>query len=92
MNLAAHLGVQYGYISGDWNPHHLWPWSARLLGYRKPIAHGMWTMAKALSLLQTKGLWWSHSQLKYTMILVNKARGHQDRDGGVPLNYYMVTT
>jgi hypothetical protein len=27
------------------------PWTARLLGYQRPIAHGMWTLAHALELL-----------------------------------------
>lgn len=48
---AADTGVKYAGVSGDWNPHHLYPWTARLLGYRAPIAHGLWTLAKAVALL-----------------------------------------
>ncbi|MFW6051355.1 MAG: MaoC/PaaZ C-terminal domain-containing protein [Myxococcota bacterium] len=44
-------GLAYAAASGDYNPHHLYPWTARLLGYRRPIAHGMWTLARALGLL-----------------------------------------
>jgi acyl dehydratase len=44
-------GLDYAAATGDYNPHHLYPWTARLLGYRRPIAHGMWTLARALDLL-----------------------------------------
>ena len=52
---SADLGVRYARVSGDWNPHHLWPWSARLLGYKSPIVHGMWTVARTLALLHSQG-------------------------------------
>ncbi|KAK7101213.1 3-hydroxyacyl-thioester dehydratase X-like [Littorina saxatilis] len=51
IKVAGDTGVKYAGVSGDWNPHHLYPWSARLLGYRAPIAHGLWTMAKAVALI-----------------------------------------
>ncbi|XP_067678059.1 3-hydroxyacyl-thioester dehydratase X-like [Haliotis asinina] len=41
-------GVRYARATKDWNPHHIYPWTARLLGYRAPIAHGMWTLARTL--------------------------------------------
>jgi acyl dehydratase len=44
-------GRAYARVSGDWNPHHLWPITARPLGYRLPIAHGMWTLARLIGLL-----------------------------------------
>lgn len=45
-------GRRYAALSGDWNPIHLWPWTARLMGMRAPIIHGAHTLAKACSLLQ----------------------------------------
>jgi hypothetical protein len=48
---TARTGLDYAAATGDYNPHHLYPWTARLLGYRRPIAHGMWTLARALDLL-----------------------------------------
>ena len=39
--LPADAGRRYAALSGDWNPIHLWPWSARLLGFEAPILHGM---------------------------------------------------
>lgn len=44
--VAADAGRRYAALSGDWNPIHLWPWSARLMGMHAPIIHGMETMAR----------------------------------------------
>lgn len=52
--LAEGAGRQYASVSGDWNPIHLWPWSARLLGMRQPIIHGMHTVAKACALIERR--------------------------------------
>lgn len=38
--LAGDAGLRYARASGDFNPIHLWPWSARLLGFSRPILHG----------------------------------------------------
>ena len=32
-------------VSGDWNPIHLWSWTARPFGFRRPILHGFCTEA-----------------------------------------------
>lgn len=45
------IGRRYGRVSGDLNPIHLWAWSARLFGFRRAIAHGLWTQARALAAL-----------------------------------------
>ncbi len=47
----ANTGRRYGSVSGDRNPIHLWALSARLFGFRRAIAHGMWTHARALAAL-----------------------------------------
>jgi len=49
--LPADLGRRYAAVSGDANPLHLHPLTARLFGFRRPIAHGMWTHARALAAL-----------------------------------------
>ena len=54
LEVAADTGRAYARVSGDWNPHHLWPATARPLGYERPIAHGMWTLARLLGLLPTE--------------------------------------
>jgi acyl dehydratase len=47
-SVAESTGLKYAVITGDYNPHHLYPWTAKWLGYKKPIAHGMWTLQRAL--------------------------------------------
>lgn len=51
--LPAHLGRRYATASGDRNPIHLHPLTARLFGFPHPIAHGMWTFARCLAELNT---------------------------------------
>lgn len=51
-NLERDTGRRYAAVSGDWNPIHLWPWSARLLGLPSPIIHGMHTVAAACAQLE----------------------------------------
>jgi acyl dehydratase len=48
---GAGIGRSYGRVSGDINPIHLSALTARFLGFRKAIAHGMWTKARALAML-----------------------------------------
>jgi acyl dehydratase len=50
--LAAGSGRAYARVSGDWNPIHLWSWSAHLMGIRRPIIHGMHTLARACAELE----------------------------------------
>ena len=52
----ADTGRRYARVSGDHNPIHLWPITARLLGFRRAIAHGLWTQARALALLHPEGV------------------------------------
>ncbi|MGW6578230.1 MaoC family dehydratase [Streptomyces globisporus] len=47
--LPGDLGRRYGSISGDRNPIHLHPLTARLFGFPRAIAHGMWTAARCLA-------------------------------------------
>jgi acyl dehydratase len=49
--LAGDLGRRYGAVSGDLNPIHVHPLSARLFGFPSAIAHGMWTKARCLAAL-----------------------------------------
>jgi acyl dehydratase len=51
-HLPADLGRRYAAASGDCNPIHLSAITARPFGFRSPIAHGMWTVARALSQLE----------------------------------------
>ena len=51
-SLSTSAGRRYAAVSGDWNPIHLWPLSARLFGMKGPIIHGMHTVAKACAKLE----------------------------------------
>jgi acyl dehydratase len=44
-HLRADAGRRYAAVSGDWNPIHLWSWTARPFGFRRPILHGFCTQA-----------------------------------------------
>lgn len=47
--LGDDIGRRYGAVSGDRNPIHLHPLTARLFGFPRTIAHGMWTVARCLA-------------------------------------------
>ncbi|MEU5258442.1 MaoC/PaaZ C-terminal domain-containing protein [Amycolatopsis sp. NPDC021455] len=47
--VPADIGRRYAEVSGDRNPIHLHPLTARLFGFPRAIAHGMWTKAHALA-------------------------------------------
>ncbi len=49
--LSSGLGRQYASVSGDRNPIHLYDVTARAFGFRRHIAHGMWTKARCLAAL-----------------------------------------
>ena len=51
IEVPADLGRRYARASGDWNPQHLWPITAQALGYRRPIAHGMWSLGRVIAKL-----------------------------------------
>jgi acyl dehydratase len=50
-SLGGDLGRRYGAVSGDLNPIHLHPLTARLFGFSSAIAHGMWTKARCVAAL-----------------------------------------
>src|SRR4029078_6251794 len=49
--LPGDLGRRYGSCSGDLNPIHVHPLTARLFGFPSAIAHGMWTKARCVAAL-----------------------------------------
>ena len=49
--LEGDLGRRYASVSGDVNPIHIHPLTARLFGFPRAIAHGMWTKARCLAAL-----------------------------------------
>lgn len=47
-------GRRYSGVAGDYNPIHLWSWSARPFGFKKAIIHGMYSLARALAELEAQ--------------------------------------
>ena len=52
--LPADLGRKYAAVSGDHNPIHLYPITAKALGFKQQIAHGMWTKARCVAALENR--------------------------------------
>lgn len=50
--VAGNAGRRFAGPSGDWNPIHVSAFTARLFGYPRAIAHGMFSAARCLALLQ----------------------------------------
>jgi len=48
-HLAANKGRQYAAASGDYNPIHLYPATAKLMGFKRQIMHGMWSKSRAVA-------------------------------------------
>ena len=56
MQFPEDTGRRYARVSGDWNPIHLWPFLSKRFGFRRPIAHGMFTLARCLAVVQARGV------------------------------------
>ncbi len=52
LRIPADIGRRYAAVSGDRNPIHLSALSARPFGFKRAIAHGMWTKARCLAALE----------------------------------------
>jgi acyl dehydratase len=52
--LPGDLGRRYAAVSGDANPIHLYPLTAKALGFRRQIAHGMWTKARSVAAIENR--------------------------------------
>ncbi|WP_018350200.1 MaoC/PaaZ C-terminal domain-containing protein [Longispora albida] len=51
-SVPADTGRRYAAVSGDANPIHLYPLTARVFGFQRAIAHGMWTKARCLAAME----------------------------------------
>jgi hypothetical protein len=52
--LGGDLGRRYAAVSGDRNPIHMHSLTAKPLGFKSAIAHGMWTKARCLAALESR--------------------------------------
>ncbi len=53
-DLSKNLGLEFAMASGDFNPIHLHPISAKLFGFERHIIHGMWSVGKILSIFEKR--------------------------------------
>lgn len=52
--LAGDVGRRYAAVSGDHNPIHLYPLTAKAFGFPRQIAHGMWSLARCVAALENR--------------------------------------
>jgi len=52
--LGGDVGRRYAAVSGDHNPIHLYPLTAKALGFRRQIAHGMWSLARCVGAVENR--------------------------------------
>jgi hypothetical protein len=53
-SIPADIGRRYARVSGDYNPIHLADMTAKLFGFKRAIAHGMWSKARCLAALEQR--------------------------------------
>jgi acyl dehydratase len=52
--LGSDLGRRYAAVSGDRNPIHLYALPAKALGFKRQIAHGMWSKGRCVAALENR--------------------------------------
>lgn len=57
ISVPESIGRQYAGVSGDRNPIHLHALTAKAFGFPRAIAHGMWSKARVLALLEQQSGW-----------------------------------
>lgn len=76
-NLLENLGRRYALISGDFNLIHLHAVTAKAFGFKRAIAHGMWTKARSVAALgELPPAYFLDVQFKMPVFLPNKVHLH----------------
>ncbi|MBL8914988.1 MAG: hypothetical protein JNM17_30060 [Archangium sp.] len=68
------LGREYGKLAGDLNPIHLSDLSAKLFGFPRAIAHGMWSLARISAELKLEAPCVVECQFKLPVLLPSKLK------------------
>ena len=76
--LPGDLGRRYGAVSGDRNPIHIHPLTARLFGFPRAIAHGMWTNARCLAALKLPDAFTAEVEFRRPVLLPGRVALHAD--------------
>lgn len=53
-SVPSDIGRRYAKVGRDYNPIHLTPWAAKLFGFKRHIAHGMWSAARCAAALESE--------------------------------------
>jgi acyl dehydratase len=82
-SLPDDLGRRYASVSGDRNPIHMHALSARLFGFPRAIAHGMWTKARCLAALDSSlpDVYTVEVAFRKPILLPGKVSFAEQRDG-----------
>jgi acyl dehydratase len=80
--LPSDLGRRYAAVSKDRNPIHLHQATARIFGFKRPIAHGMWTKAACLAQLEPNlpDTYTAHVQFKKPIFLPGRVTFETSND------------
>ncbi|MDY7024754.1 MAG: MaoC/PaaZ C-terminal domain-containing protein [Pseudomonadota bacterium] len=90
-SLKEGLGREYAGVSGDRNPIHLYPITAKAFGFKRHIIHGMWTKARVEAALAEKlpEQFTLRIDFKTPVFLPSKVRFTQlEGDGGIEYDIY----
>lgn len=49
LKVPEDIGRRYARVAGDWNPIHQYAMTAKMFGFPKAIAHGMWSLARCVA-------------------------------------------
>ena len=82
--LPGGLGRRYAAASGDRNPIHLHPLTAKLFGFPRHIAHGMWTFARCLAEAGPPERFTARAEFKAPVLLPGTVT-YGERDGAFEL-------
>ncbi|MFZ5446441.1 MAG: MaoC/PaaZ C-terminal domain-containing protein [Myxococcota bacterium] len=72
LEAPAGLGRRYGAVAGDLNPIHVGDLPARLFGFPRAIAHGMWSLARCAAELEVHGAGTLEAQFKLPLFLPSR--------------------
>ncbi len=65
LRIPEDIGRRYAAVSGDVNPIHLHPLTAKAMGFPRAIAHGMWTGARTIAAVSNAAGDPSTSQIRF---------------------------
>jgi acyl dehydratase len=83
-DVPADIGRRYAAISGDRNPIHLHRLTARPFGFSRPIAHGMWLLARTLAAFEGRlpGAFELTGQFQAPVLLPSRVLLRSERPSG----------